>query len=49
MESDAMPKVDTWMHEKITAAKNNNCTLDNAAVRREWCVIWIQEHTHECF
>ncbi len=33
-----MPNVDTWMHKKITASKNNNCTLENAAIRREWWV-----------
>ncbi|ERS95245.1 hypothetical protein HMPREF1624_08457 [Sporothrix schenckii ATCC 58251] len=36
MESSAMPNVDAWMHKKIEANKNNNCTLDNAAIRKEW-------------
>ncbi|CAK7204041.1 hypothetical protein SEUCBS139899_006792 [Sporothrix eucalyptigena] len=36
MEADAMPNVDAWMHKKIAAGKNNNCTLDNAAIRKEW-------------
>jgi tyrosinase len=33
-----MPKVDAWMAKKIAEGKNNNCTLENAAVRREWYV-----------
>jgi len=33
-----MPNVDAWVDKKISAGKNNNCTLENAAVRREWCV-----------
>ncbi|OAA60507.1 putative domain, di-copper centre [Niveomyces insectorum RCEF 264] len=31
-----MPNVDAYMQKKIAAGKNNNCTLENAAVRREW-------------
>jgi len=31
-----MPKIDAWMTSKKAAGKNNNCTLENAAVRREW-------------
>jgi tyrosinase len=34
-----MPKVEAWMARKIAAGKNNNCTLENAAVRREWFVL----------
>ncbi|CAK7234105.1 hypothetical protein SCUCBS95973_008822 [Sporothrix curviconia] len=36
METDAMPNVDMWMHKKTVANKNNNCTLENAAIRKEW-------------
>lgn len=42
-----MSKVDAWMHNKTIAGKNNNCTLDNAAVRREWCVIFSEIYTHK--
>jgi len=31
-----MAKVEACMAAKITAGKNNKCTLENAAVRREW-------------
>ena len=33
-----MPKVEAWMAKKTAAGKNNNCTLEKAAVRREWFV-----------
>lgn len=33
-----MPNVDAYMEKKIAAGKNNKCTLENAAVRREWSV-----------
>ena len=33
-----MTKVEAWMNKKIAAGTNNNCTLENAAVRREWYV-----------
>ncbi|OIW28322.1 Di-copper centre-containing protein [Coniochaeta ligniaria NRRL 30616] len=36
LEEATMPNVDTYMQKKIAAAKNNKCTLENAAVRREW-------------
>lgn len=36
-----MPKVAAWMDKKIAAGKNNNCTLENAAVRREWSVFHL--------
>jgi tyrosinase len=29
-----MPNVEAWMAKR--AGKTNNCTLENAAVRREW-------------
>jgi hypothetical protein len=29
-----MPKVEAWMAQR--AGNTNNCTLENAAVRREW-------------
>ncbi|KAI0541728.1 Di-copper centre-containing protein [Xylaria digitata] len=35
-EEATMPKVDAYMTKKIAAGKNNNCTLETAAVRREW-------------
>lgn len=36
-----MPKVDAWMAKKIAAGTNNGCTLENAAVRREWLVHYL--------
>ncbi|KAI1851561.1 hypothetical protein JX265_012357 [Neoarthrinium moseri] len=36
LEEATMPKVEAWMSKKIATGKNNNCTLENAAVRREW-------------
>ena len=36
MEEAMMPKVEEWLNKKAAAGKNNNCTLENAAVRREW-------------
>ncbi|KAI1382841.1 Di-copper centre-containing protein [Hypoxylon trugodes] len=36
LETDTMPKVESWLADKIAAGKNNNCTLETAAVRREW-------------
>ncbi|KAI0518167.1 hypothetical protein F5B22DRAFT_74382 [Xylaria bambusicola] len=36
LEEATMPKIDEWMAKKITAGKNNKCTLETAAVRREW-------------
>ncbi|KAI1088384.1 hypothetical protein F5B19DRAFT_428377 [Rostrohypoxylon terebratum] len=36
LEEATMPKVDEWVAQKIAANTNNNCTLENAAVRREW-------------
>jgi hypothetical protein len=38
LEKSTMTKVEDWMNKKIAAGKNNNCTLENAAVRREWSV-----------
>ncbi len=37
-----MAKVEEYMIKKAAAGKNNNCTLENAAVRREWSVFHIQ-------
>jgi tyrosinase len=34
LEEATMPKVEAWMAKR--AGKTNNCTLENAAVRREW-------------
>lgn len=39
MEEATMPLVDAYVTKKISAAKNNKCTLENAAVRREWYVL----------
>ncbi|KAL7627948.1 hypothetical protein AAE478_002144 [Parahypoxylon ruwenzoriense] len=36
LEEAIMPNVEAWVAKKITAGENNNCTLENAAVRREW-------------
>ncbi|KAJ9150246.1 Di-copper centre-containing protein [Pleurostoma richardsiae] len=36
LEEATMPNVDAWVDKKISAGKNNNCALENAAVRREW-------------
>lgn len=33
-----MPKVEAWMAKKV-AKTNQTCTLENAAVRREWYVL----------
>lgn len=33
-----MPKVEAWMAKK---AGTTNCTLENAAIRREWCVVHL--------
>lgn len=32
LEEATMPKVEEWLKKK----SNNTCTLENAAVRREW-------------
>ncbi|KAL1861275.1 hypothetical protein VTK73DRAFT_7155 [Phialemonium thermophilum] len=36
LATDTMPNVTAWLDKKIAAGKNNNCTMDNVAVRREW-------------
>ncbi|XXG99739.1 hypothetical protein Hte_006080 [Hypoxylon texense] len=36
LEEATMPKVEEFVAKKIAANANNNCTLENAAVRREW-------------
>ncbi|KAI0911015.1 hypothetical protein F4823DRAFT_561369 [Ustulina deusta] len=36
LEEATMPKIDAYMANKISAGKNNKCTLETAAVRREW-------------
>lgn len=36
-----MPKVEEFLSKKIAAKTNNNCTLENAAVRREWYVSYF--------
>ncbi|CAK7206467.1 hypothetical protein SEUCBS139899_009263 [Sporothrix eucalyptigena] len=37
-----MPKVETWMASKPASARNN-CTLETAAIRREWSDLSVQE------
>ncbi|OTA98759.1 hypothetical protein M426DRAFT_17083 [Hypoxylon sp. CI-4A] len=36
MEEATMPKVDAYVADRIATNTNNNCTLETAAVRREW-------------
>ena len=36
-----MDKVEAYMAAKAAAGKNNKCTLENAAVRREWFVFHL--------
>ncbi len=36
-----MPNVEAYMAKKIAAGLNNNCTLETAAVRREWFVVFL--------
>jgi tyrosinase len=36
-----MPKIDAWLQSK--GAKANNCTLENAAVRREWSDLTVTQ------
>jgi tyrosinase len=36
LEESIMPNVESWMVKR--AGQSNNCTLENAAVRREWYV-----------
>ncbi|KAI1652510.1 Di-copper centre-containing protein [Daldinia decipiens] len=36
LEEATMPKVEAWLAKKIATETNNNCTLENAVVRREW-------------
>ncbi|KAI0147375.1 Di-copper centre-containing protein [Xylariaceae sp. FL1272] len=36
LEEATMDKVDEYMTKKIAMNMNNNCTLENASVRREW-------------
>ena len=36
-----MDKVEAYMAVKAAAGKNNKCTLENAAVRREWFVFHL--------
>ena len=38
LEEATMPLVDAWMGKKIAAGMNNKCTLEKAAIRREWFV-----------
>lgn len=42
LEEATMPKIDEYMTKKIAADKNNKCTLETAAVRREWLVFKLQ-------
>ncbi|KAK3381090.1 hypothetical protein B0H63DRAFT_501831 [Podospora didyma] len=38
-----MPNVTAWMNKKIAASTNNKCTLENAAVRKEWSDLTVPE------
>lgn len=38
LEEATMSKVEAYVAQRAAANKHNNCTLENAAVRREWCV-----------
>ena len=38
LEEATMPNVEAFLAKKIEAGTNNNCTLENAAIRREWFV-----------
>lgn len=40
LEVAAMPKVEAWMAKK---PNKNNCTLENAGVRREWSDMAVPE------
>ncbi|KAI0193529.1 hypothetical protein EV127DRAFT_509658 [Xylaria flabelliformis] len=35
LEEATMPKIEEWLNKKITAGKNNKCTLETAAERYE--------------
>ena len=39
LEEATMPKIDEYVAQRIAANTNNNCTLENAVVRREWFVL----------
>ncbi|KXX80403.1 Tyrosinase [Madurella mycetomatis] len=43
VEIATRPKVEEFLAKKIAAGTNNNCTLENAAVRREWSDLSVAE------
>lgn len=42
-EIETRPKVEAFLAKKVQEGKNNNCTLANAGVRREWADLSIEE------
>ncbi|KAK4447184.1 tyrosinase [Podospora aff. communis PSN243] len=42
-EIELRPKVEAFLAKKVQQGKNNNCTLANAGVRREWADLSIEE------
>jgi tyrosinase len=43
IEVTTRPKVEAFLAKKVAAGTNNNCTLANAAVRREWADLSVTE------
>ncbi|KAK3301769.1 uncharacterized protein B0T15DRAFT_563343 [Chaetomium strumarium] len=41
LEESIMPNVEAWMAKR--AGKTNNCTLENASIRREWSDLSVDE------
>lgn len=39
LEAATMPSIEAWMQKKIAGGMNNKCTMENAAIRREWSVL----------
>src|SRR3954447_17819074 len=42
-EIETRPKVEAYVAKKVAAGTNNNCTLETAAVRREWADLSVTE------
>lgn len=42
LHESTIPKVEAWMASKT---KKGNCTLENAAIRREWYVHFYFSHS----
>lgn len=43
IELATRPKVEAYLAKKVAAGTNNNCTLANARVRREWADLTVAE------